>query len=64
MVEINPIQPASLRGVMSKPEEDELSEEQQKKNAYSVIVALIAVVIIGISFVWHLWSALFPTPSP
>ena len=44
--------------------EDELSEEQQKKNAYSIIVALIAVVVIGISFVWHLWSALFPAPSP
>jgi len=43
---------------------DELSEEQQKKDGYSIIVALIAVVIIGISFVWHLWSALFPAPSP
>jgi hypothetical protein len=51
---------------MTQPEnnEDELSEEQQRKNGYSIIVALIAVVIIGISFVWHLWSALFPTPSP
>lgn len=49
---------------MTQPEnEDELSEEQ-KKNASSIIVALVAVVIIGISFVWHLWSALFPTPSP
>ena len=50
---------------MAQPEhEDELSEEQKKKDGYSIIVALIAVVIIGISFVWHLWSALFPTPSP
>ena len=48
----------------SENNEDELSEEQQRKNGYSIIVALIAVVIIGISFVWHLWSALFPTPSP
>lgn len=56
----------SASGVcMTQPEnKDELSEEQRKKNAYSVIVALIAVVIIGISFVWHLWSALFPAPSP
>ena len=49
---------------MNKPEEDELSEEKQKKEGYSIIVALIAVVIIGISFVWHLWSALFPAPAP
>lgn len=50
---------------MTQPEnEDELSEDQQKKDGYSIIVALIAVVIIGISFVWHLWSALFPAPSP
>ncbi len=50
---------------MTQPEnEDELSEEKRKKESYSVIVALIAVVIIGISFVWHLWSALFPAPSP
>lgn len=50
---------------MTQPEnEDELSEEQRKKNAYSVIVALIAVLIIGISFVWHLWSALFPDQNP
>jgi F0F1-type ATP synthase assembly protein I len=64
MVAINPIPPTSLRGFMSKSEKDELSEEQQKKDGYSIIVALIAVVIIGISFVWHLWSALFPAPSP
>jgi F0F1-type ATP synthase assembly protein I len=44
--------------------EDELSEEKRKKEGYSIIIALIAVVIIGISFVWHLWSALFPTPPP
>ncbi|MDH3256426.1 MAG: hypothetical protein OEM27_02315 [Nitrospinota bacterium] len=44
--------------------EDELSEEKQKKEGYSIIVILIGVMIIGISFVWHLWSALFPTPSP
>ena len=50
---------------MTQPEnEDELSEEKRKKESYSVIVALIAVVIIGISFVWHLWPALFPAPSP
>jgi hypothetical protein len=50
---------------MTQPEnEDKLSEEKRKKEGYSVIVALIAVVIIGISFVWHLWSALFPAPSP
>jgi hypothetical protein len=50
---------------MTQPEnEDELSEEQQKKDGYSIIVAVIAVVIIGVSFVWHLWSALFPAPSP
>jgi len=50
---------------MTQPEnEDELSEEQRKKEGYSIIVVLIAVVIIGISFVWHLWSALFPAPSP
>jgi F0F1-type ATP synthase assembly protein I len=50
---------------MTQPEnEDELSEEQQKKDGYSIIVALVAVVIIGISFVWHLWSALSPAPSP
>ena len=61
---MNPIPPASLGGFMNKPEEDELSEEKQKKEGYSIIVALIAVVIIGISFVWHLWSALFPAPAP
>lgn len=44
--------------------EEELSEEKQKKEGYSIIIALVAVVIIGISFVWHLWSALFPTPPP
>jgi len=49
---------------MSKPEKDELSEEQQKKEGYSIIVVLIAVVFIGVSFVWHLWSALFPAPAP
>lgn len=49
---------------MSKPEEDELSAEKRKKEGYSVIVALVAVVIIGISFIWHLWSALAPPPSP
>lgn len=49
---------------MSKPEEDELSQEKRKKESYSIIVALIAVVIIGISFIWHLWSALLPVPSP
>ncbi len=50
---------------MTQPEnEDKLSEEKRNKEGYSVIVALIAVVIIGISFVWHLWSALFPAPSP
>jgi len=64
MVAINPILPTPLRGFMSKLEEDELSEEQRKKEGYSIIVVLIAVVIIGISFVWHLWSALFPAPSP
>ena len=41
---------------------DEISEEKRKKDGYSIIVALIAVVIIGVSFVWHLWSALFPNP--
>ncbi len=56
--------PASLRGLMNKPEEDELSEEKRKKEGYSIIVALIAVLIIGISFIWHLWSALFPVPTP
>ncbi len=45
-------------------EEDELSQEKRKKEGYSIIVALIAAVIIGISFIWHLWSALFPDPSP
>jgi hypothetical protein len=50
--------------MIQNEKEDELSEDQQKKDGYSVIVALIAVVIIGISFVWHLWSALFPAPSP
>lgn len=59
-----PIPPASLRGLMNKPEEDELSEEKRKKEGYSIIVALIAVLIIGISFIWHLWSALFPVPTP
>jgi len=50
---------------MSISEEDELSEEKRKKEGYSVLVAIVAVVIIGISFVWHLWSALVPTaPSP
>jgi hypothetical protein len=44
--------------------EDEFSVEKRKKEGYSIILALIAVVIIGISFVWHLWSALFPAPSP
>lgn len=41
---------------------DEISEEKRKQDGYSIIVALIAVVIIGVSFVWHLWSALFPAP--
>ena len=54
----------ALRGFMSKPEEDELSEEKRKKEGYSIIVALIAVLIIGISFIWHLWSALMPAPPP
>ena len=62
MVAMNPISPESLRGSMSRPEEDELSEEKRKKEGYSIIVALIAVLIIGISFIWHLWSALFPAP--
>lgn len=43
--------------------EDELSEKQ-KKEGYSIIVVLIGVVIIGASFVWHMWPALFPTQSP
>ncbi|NIR57961.1 MAG: hypothetical protein GWM98_30230 [Nitrospinaceae bacterium] len=42
--------------------EDELTRIKNKKETQSVIVALIAIVIIGISFVWHLWSALFPSP--
>ena len=50
---------------MTHPEnDDELSEEKQKKEGYSIIVVLIGVMIIGVSFVWHLWSALFPTSSP
>ncbi len=61
-VATNPIPPEPLRGSMSRPEEDELSEEKRKKEGYSIIVALIAVLIIGISFIWHLWSALFPAP--
>lgn len=64
MVAMNRYPPASLRGLMNKPEEDELSEEKRKKEGYSIIVALIAVLIIGISFIWHLWSALFPVPTP
>jgi hypothetical protein len=44
--------------------EDELSAEKRKKEGYSIIIVLLAVVIIGVSFVWHLWSALFPTPTP
>jgi len=50
---------------MTQPEnEDEISKEKRKKDGYSIIVALVAVVIIGVSFVWHLWSALFPAPAP
>lgn len=50
---------------MTQPEhEEELSEEEKKKHTYSILVALVAVVIIGASFVWHLWAALFPSPSP
>ncbi len=50
---------------MTQPEnEDELSQEQRRKDRYSVIIVLIAVLFIGVSFVWHLWSALFPAPSP
>jgi hypothetical protein len=50
---------------MTRPEnDDELSEEQQKKDAYSFVVVLIAVLAIGISFVWHMWSALFPETHP
>jgi len=57
--------PASKVKHMIEPEkDDERSPEQRKKDSYSVIVMMIAVVIIGVSFVWHLWSALFPTPSP
>ncbi len=56
--------PQVLVDMIQHEKEDELSEDQQKKDGYSIIVALIAVVIIGISFVWHLWSALFPAPSP
>jgi len=50
---------------MTQPEnEDGISEEKRKKDGYSIIVALVAVVIIGVSFVWHLWSALFPASAP
>jgi len=50
---------------MTPPEnKDDLSEEQRKKESYSIIVVLIAVLFIGISFIWHLWSALFPAQSP
>jgi hypothetical protein len=50
---------------MAQPEnDDELSEEQEKKEAYSFIIVLIAVIAIGISFVWHMWSALFPETTP
>jgi hypothetical protein len=59
------IQPTLVSTDMTQPEnDDELSEEKQKKEGYSIIVVLIGVMIIGASFVWHLWSALFPTSSP
>lgn len=49
---------------MGEPKkEDELSEED-KKHTYSILVVLIGVLFIGASFVWHLWSALFPESSP
>jgi hypothetical protein len=49
---------------MKDNQEDELSEEQQKKHTYSILVVVVAVVMISISFVWHMWSALFPEQSP
>ena len=50
---------------MIAPEnEPEIDGQKVKKDGYSVIVALIAVLIIGISFIWHLWSALFPAQNP
>ncbi|MDH5762720.1 MAG: hypothetical protein OEZ51_07055 [Nitrospinota bacterium] len=49
---------------MKDNQEDELSEEQQKRHTYSILVVVVAVVMIGISFVWHMWSALFPAQSP
>jgi len=60
----NIYQPLACADMTQNKNEDELSEEKQKKEGYSIIVILIGVMIIGISFVWHLWSALFPTPSP
>jgi F0F1-type ATP synthase assembly protein I len=47
---------------MSQPKNEDELTEKQKKEGYSIIVVLIGVVIIGASFVWHLWSALSPTP--
>ena len=50
---------------MSPPEkEDKISEEQRKNDGYSIIVALIAIVLIGASFAWNLWSSLVPAPPP
>ena len=49
---------------MSQPEnEDELSEKQ-KKESYSILIVLVGAVIIGVSFVWHMWSAFSSAPAP
>lgn len=53
-----------LADMAQNENEDELSVEKRKKEGYSIIVVLIGVAVIGASFVWHLWSALFPAPSP
>jgi len=44
--------------------EPEISEKKKRQEKNSVRVALLAVAIIALSFVWHLGSAFFSAPVP
>lgn len=59
-----PLPRRSLPGIMNdprKPEENERAplSEKEKREVYSVYVAVIGVVIIIISFFWNIVSLLF-----
>lgn len=47
---------------MTDPEENDPLDEKKKKEVISVYAALIGAVLIGISFVWNLWSAISGDP--